>query len=218
MKLYLRFLSLLALLWAQEPKVYQLSGMVLNATTGEPIPFSTIRVNHSRRGTIANAEGFYSLPVVRGDTLYFSALGYKKARFLISPYLEAYKGDTTEGFLYAVHYLVEDTVELPTVRITAIRTPEELKTALLNIPLETQTQAARDNVSPEILAYFLQNLPLDPQERIKVAEQRYKDLYYERTLRPVYPILDPIAAYRLVKYLTEKAQVRKEKVYDYWSD
>jgi len=87
MKLYLRFLSLLALLWAQEPKVYQLSGMVLNATTGEPIPFSTIRVNHSRRGTIANAEGFYSLPVVRGDTLYFSALGYKKARFLISPYL-----------------------------------------------------------------------------------------------------------------------------------
>ncbi len=216
-KLLLPF-ALILTLYAQEPKVYQLSGMILNASTGEPIPYVSIRINHSRRGTIANAEGFYSVPVIRGDTLYFSALGYKKARFLVSPYLDAYTGDTTEGFIYAVHYLTEDTLELPTVRISAIRTPEELKTALLNIPLETQSQVARDNVSPEIIAYFLANLPPDPQERIKIAEQRYKDLYYQRTLRPTYPILDPIAAYRLIKYLTEKAQVRKEKIYDYWSD
>ncbi len=216
-KLLLPF-ALILTLYAQEPKVYQLSGMILNASTGEPIPYVSIRINHSRRGTIANAEGFYSVPVLRGDTLYFSALGYKKARFLVSPYLDAYTGDTTEGFIYAVHYLTEDTLELPTVRISAIRTPEELKTALLNIPLETQSQVARDNVSPEIIAYFLANLPPDPQERIKIAEQRYKDLYYQRTLRPTYPILDPIAAYRLIKYLTEKAQVRKEKIYDYWSD
>jgi hypothetical protein len=216
-KLLLPF-ALILTLYAQDPKVYQLSGMILNASTGEPIPYVSIRINHSRRGTIANAEGFYSVPVIRGDTLYFSALGYKKARFLVSPYLDAYTGDTTEGFIYAVHYLTEDTLELPTVRISAIRTPEELKTALLNIPLETQSQVARDNVSPEIIAYFLANLPPDPQERIKIAEQRYKDLYYQRTLRPTYPILDPIAAYRLIKYLIEKAQVRKEKIYDYWSD
>jgi hypothetical protein len=216
-KLLLPF-ALILTLYAQDPKVYQLSGMILNASTGEPIPYVSIRINHSRRGTIANAEGFYSVPVIRGDTLYFSALGYKKARFLVSPYLDAYTGDTTEGFIYAVHYLTEDTLELPAVRISAIRTPEELKTALLNIPLETQSQVARDNVSPEIIAYFLANLPPDPQERIKIAEQRYKDLYYQRTLRPTYPILDPIAAYRLIKYLTEKAQIRKEKIYDYWSD
>jgi len=218
MKRYLLYFGLFYALWAQSPKVYQLSGMILNASTGEPIPYVSIRINHSRRGTVANAEGFYSVPVVRGDTLYFSALGYKKARFLVSPYLDAYTGDTTEGYVYAVHYLVEDTLELPTVRISAIRTPEELKTALLNIPPETQSQVARDNVSPEIIAYFLENLPVDPQERIKIAEQRYRDIYFQRTLRPTYPILDPIAAYRLVKYLSEKAQVRKEKIYDYWSD
>lgn len=210
------FLPLLLL--AQEPTVYQLSGMVLSATTGEPIPFVSIRVGRTRRGTVANADGFYSLPVVRGDTLYFSALGYKRARFSFTEYLNAYTGDTSQGFIYAVHYLVEDTIELPTVRITGIRTPEELKTALLNIPLETQTQVAKDNVSPELIAYFLQNLPPDPQERIKIAQQRYRDLYYERTLRPVYPILDPIAAYRLIRYLTEKAQVKREKIYDYWTD
>ncbi len=218
MKRYLFCFGLFSALWAQSPKVYQLSGMILNASTGEPIPYVSIRINHSRRGTVSNAEGFYSVPVVRGDTLYFSALGYKKARFLVSPYLDAYTGDTTEGYVYAVHYLVEDTLELPTVRISAIRTPEELKTALLNIPPETQSQVARDNVSPEIIAYFLENLPVDPQERIKIAEQRYRDIYFQRTLRPTYPILDPIAAYRLVKYLSEKAQVRKEKIYDYWSD
>lgn len=205
-------------LLAQEPMVYQLSGLVISATTGEPVPFVSIRVGRTRRGTVANADGFYSLPVVRGDTLFFSALGFKKGRFILDEYLKAYTGDTSQGFLYAVHYLVEDTIELPTVRISAIRTPEELKTALLNIPLETQTQAARDNVSPELIAYFLENLPLDPQERIKVAQQRYRDLYFQSTLRPVYPILDPIAAYRLVQYLSEKAKVKREKIYDYWRD
>ncbi|MCX7606994.1 MAG: carboxypeptidase-like regulatory domain-containing protein [Bacteroidia bacterium] len=204
--------------FAQEPTVYQLSGMVLSVTTGEPIPYVSIRVGRTRRGTVSNSEGFYSLPVVRGDTLFFSALGYKRGRFVLNEYLDAYRGDTTQGFIYAVHYLTEDTIELPTVRISAIRTPEELKVALLNIPPETQSQVARDNVSPELIAYFIQNLPLDPQERIKVAQQRYRDLYFERTLRPTYPILDPIAAYRLVRYLTEKAQVKREKVYDYWRD
>lgn len=210
----------LQILWgyAQEPTVYQLSGMVLSATTGEPIPYASIRVGRTRRGTVANADGFYSLPVIRGDTLYFSALGYKRARFIISEYLNAYTGDTSEKFIYAVNYLVEDTIQLPTVRISAIRTPEELRTAILNIPLETQTQAVRDNVSPELIAYFLQNLPADPQERIKVAQQRYRDLYYERTLRPTYPILDPLAVYRLVRYLSEKAQLKREKIYDYWRD
>ncbi len=216
MKRWLLWLPILA--WAQEPTVYQLSGMVLSATTGEPIPYVSIRVGRTRRGTVSNADGFYSLPVLRGDTLIFSAVGYKRARFSVSDYLNAYTGDTTEGFIYAVHYLVEDTIELPAVKILSIRTPEELKTALLNIPLETQTQTVRDNVSPELIAYFMQNLPADPQERVKIAQQRYRDLYYERTLRPTYPILDPIAAYRLVRYLAEKARVKREKIYDYWRD
>ncbi|MEN3040995.1 MAG: carboxypeptidase-like regulatory domain-containing protein [Bacteroidia bacterium] len=212
-------LLLLGMVCAQiEPTVYQLSGMILSATTGEPIPFVSIRVGKTRRGTVSNAEGFYSLPVIRGDTLIFSALGYKRARFSVGAYLDSYVGDTTQGLIYAVHYLVEDTIELPTVRISSIRTPEELRTALLNIPLETQTQPARDNVSPELIAYFMQNLPADPQERIKIAQQRYRDLYYERTLRPTYPLLDPIAVYRLVRYLSEKAQVKREKIYDYWRD
>ncbi|MCS6790233.1 MAG: carboxypeptidase-like regulatory domain-containing protein [Bacteroidia bacterium] len=207
------------ILWAQGlGGIYQLSGMILNATTGEPIPYATIRVLHTRRGTLANEDGFYSLPVLPADTLYFSALGYKKSRFILSEYLRAYKGDTTQGFIYAIHYLTEDTLELPPVRIPGIRTPEELKTAILNIPLETQSQIARSNVSPELIAYFMENLPADPQERVKVAQKRYRDLYYERTLRPVYPILDPIAVYRLVQYLSNKAHVKKEKIYDYWQD
>lgn len=56
---------LFALLYAQEPRIYQLSGMILSATTGEPIPYVTIRINHSRRGTLANAEGFYNVPWYR---------------------------------------------------------------------------------------------------------------------------------------------------------
>ncbi|MGQ9863587.1 MAG: carboxypeptidase-like regulatory domain-containing protein [Bacteroidia bacterium] len=216
--LWVGLFELLSPLQAQSTKVYQLSGMVLHSTTSEPIPSVRIRINHSRRGGIANEEGFYSLPVLIDDTLYFSALGYKPTRFILRTYLQSYTGDTTEGFIYAIQYMQEDTITLPEVRIIDIKTPEELKTALLNIPLEEYTRTASENVSPELIAYFLENLPPDPSERIKVAQQRYKDLYYQRNTRPMYPILDPIAVYRLVEYLSKKAKVKKEKVYDYWPD
>lgn len=205
-------------LQAQSSRVYQLSGMVLNSTTGEPIPSVRIRINRSRRGGIANEDGFYSLPVLSTDTLHFSAVGYKPTKFILHTYLQNYTGDTTEGFIYAIQYMQEDTITLPEVRIIDIKTPEELKTALLNIPIESYTRVASENVSPELITYFLENLPADPGERIKVAQQRYKDLYYQQNTRPTYPILDPIAVYRLVEYLSKKAKAKKEKVYDYWPD
>jgi hypothetical protein len=204
-----------------EPLVYQLSGLVLNKSTGEPVPFTRLRIKNSRRGGVCNNEGFYSIPVLATDTIQFSCIGFKPSTLILSTYLQQYTGASIDNpFIYEVHYLVEDSIVQPPVVITPYNTPEELKTAILNIPVPTQSpaQLARENVSPQLMAYFMNNLPKDGEERINIAQQRYQEMYRTKGLAPMYPIADPVAVYRLVKYLTEKAKVKREKVYDYWPE
>ena len=60
---------------AQEP----LQGRVVDAETGEPLPYVSIFAGEGRR-TLTNAEGDFKLEAEEGDALTFSCVGYKKAR------------------------------------------------------------------------------------------------------------------------------------------
>jgi len=55
-----------------------ITGVVRDSQTGEPLPYSSIAVKSSPQGTIANAEGVFSLPAnLSRDTLVFSYLGFE---------------------------------------------------------------------------------------------------------------------------------------------
>ncbi|WP_165784660.1 carboxypeptidase-like regulatory domain-containing protein [Solitalea longa] len=75
-------------LYAQElPKpqqVIQFSGIIFSSDTiNERIPFVNIRVKNSRRGTVSDVNGFFSIPIYKTDTLIFSALGYGNFEFYL---------------------------------------------------------------------------------------------------------------------------------------
>lgn len=54
-----------------------ITGVIMDEQTGEPLPFSSVAVKSTARGTIANAEGFYTLAAeFNKDTLVFSCLGF----------------------------------------------------------------------------------------------------------------------------------------------
>jgi hypothetical protein len=54
-------------------------GVIRDSQTGEPLPYSSIAVKSSTRGTIANADGVFSLPAnLNRDTLVFSYLGFER--------------------------------------------------------------------------------------------------------------------------------------------
>ncbi|MEM7656950.1 MAG: carboxypeptidase-like regulatory domain-containing protein, partial [Bacteroidota bacterium] len=103
-------------LWAQNPNVYQFSGLVISSSSNEPIPFARIQVNHTRRGAVSNSEGFYSIPVGLGDTLYFNHLGYHPSQMVVLDYLEQYQGDQSQ-YIYAINYMLEDSFAIDTVTI-----------------------------------------------------------------------------------------------------
>ena len=57
-------------------EVVQVSGLVVTGDSLMPIPYSTVYRARDARGTMTDPQGFFSLPVLEGDTLRFSSTGY----------------------------------------------------------------------------------------------------------------------------------------------
>jgi hypothetical protein len=214
-------LLLPGLLFAQSDSksyVYQFSGLVVSRTSGEPVPYVRINVNHTRRGAMSNSEGFYSIPVGLGDTLYFNHLGYYPSKLIVIDYLADYQGDKSQ-YIYAINYMLEDTLTLPEVVIFPYDTPEELKTAVINMDFpENSPQAlAQQNMDPSTLHTLMATLPVDGNERLMVARQQYFDFYQTQQLIPVLG-LDPLMATRLLQEVVRRSKKKVNKDLNYWED
>ncbi len=200
--------------------VYQLSGLVVGEKSHEPVPYAMVRINRSRRGIIANSEGFYSIPVVAGDTVYFSSIGYRRSGLVMKQYLEEYEGNKESQYLYAINYLTEDTVQLPPVYLFPYDTPEKLKAAMLamDVPIFGPDVYAAQNMDPRVLDQYIENLPKDDAERLVVGRQLYYDRYMTKGIAPTMPLINPIAAFMLLKYINDKAKEKREKDLNTWED
>lgn len=198
--------------------VYQLSGLVVNERTNEPVPYAIVRVNRSRRGIVANGEGFYSIPVVESDTVHFNSIGYVRTSLLMKEYLAQYKGNKKSPYLYAINYMKEDSVVLPTVYLFPYDTPEKLKAAMLamNVPTRGAEVFASRNMDPAVLDTYIETLPVDAGERVMVGQQLYYKQYRQQNIAPVMPIFDPVAVYSLLKYINDKAKKEREEDLNYW--
>ncbi|MEM6260881.1 MAG: carboxypeptidase-like regulatory domain-containing protein [Bacteroidota bacterium] len=195
--------------------IYQLSGLIISQADNEPIPYVTVQVNHSRRGTISNEEGFYSIPVTEYDTVFFTHVGFKRLAFPVREYLKNYP-NRNPVYLYAIHYMRRDTFTLPTINIFPYDTPEELRTAIVNMdPTGTPEAIARENMNPEVIDAIIQTLPVDGDERLQIGRQMYYDYFQQRNLIPTVG-LDPLAAMRLLQYVADKSEKRKNKDLHYW--
>ena len=196
------------------PKVWQLSGMVLDRSTGTPIPYVKITVNGGNRIGICNAEGFYSLPVVATDTLHFSCVGYRRSKLLIGEYQRAYGGDTASPYVYEIHYLIQDSITLPTIVIYPYRNATDIKMAILNqnTPFEAEIASLQSNVSPELMSYMLSNLPTDEAERLQVARMRQEAMMSQRGIRPAVNLVDPVAIFNLIDYMNRQSKTRRDRI------
>ncbi|SHF44655.1 iron complex outermembrane recepter protein [Mariniphaga anaerophila] len=79
------FLFLVAFLFTNLVQAQQktITGSVVDADSGDPLPGVTIAVKGTTRGTITNFDGLYSIDVEKGETLAFSFIGYTPQEFII---------------------------------------------------------------------------------------------------------------------------------------
>ncbi|MBB6611110.1 carboxypeptidase-like regulatory domain-containing protein [Pontibacter sp. Tf4] len=113
---------------AQQSPVVQLSGVVVSADSAAGLAGIAVYVPGTKRGTLSRASGFFSLPVLPGDSVVFQALGFEK-QFLIIP-----KTDTPENFTTRV-MLTQLVNQLPEVRVIPWPTRQDLKVAVRDLKL-----------------------------------------------------------------------------------
>lgn len=150
------FISLPAL--AQDEgneKVVQFSGVVIEEDSTMGIPGAHVYVPGKRRGTSANYFGYFSFPLLVGDTVVISAVGYHRKKFIIP--------NVDDDTYTVIIPMKQDTVMLEEVPITAYPTEELFKEAILALrpTQEDNFTAAERNLDPVLLAQMYREMPMD---------------------------------------------------------
>ncbi len=111
----------------QERQYIQFSGFVMNEES-EPLPYVHIISLGSRRGTISDRNGIFSIITEPQDTIVFSSVGYKLTYFELPALILDYH--------YTHDVIMErDTILLEEVLVFPWPTYEEFKEAFLSLEL-----------------------------------------------------------------------------------
>lgn len=164
----------------------QFSGMVLDQDSLTPIPFVSIVVKGTERGTVSLVNGFFSMIIKPGDELEFSSITHKNRSYKISDTLR-------QKYYYAIQVLTKDTVDLPMVEIYSWPSKEDFKRAFLALDLnDTDRDRADKNLTREELSYLERTQTASASENYKYVMNAYYTKVYTSGQQPMNNLLNPI--------------------------
>lgn len=193
--------------YAQEESenLIQFSGVVVSSDSLSPVPFATILVKNTSRGTTSDYYGYFSFVAKPGDTLIFSSVGYKKSDFIVS--------DTLQEDRYSlIQTMNKDTINIETVHIYPWPTPEQFKEAFLALDIpDDDLEIARKNLAPGELAARMEAMPMNGSLNFKwQMQQQQSQLYFAGQYRPN-QLLNPIAWAKFIEAWKRGDFKRKDK-------
>lgn len=170
----------------RERKVIQLSGIILNSDSTDAVPGVNIYVPKKGRGTSSGRFGYFSMPVLEGDSVVFTFIGLKKQSFKVP--------DKVENDRISLILTMEvDEIALAEIEVMPYPTEEEFKKAIIAMNVVDPMSISRANMSPEMLLRWAEQMPASGNENFRTFQQgqmiQNQDLYGPRPLR----LLDPFA-------------------------
>ncbi|MBM3416258.1 MAG: carboxypeptidase-like regulatory domain-containing protein [Bacteroidetes bacterium] len=151
------------------------------------IPAVSIMVKGQNRGTITNAEGVFSIVVLKGDQVEFTHVTYKPKTVTIPRNLE--------GNQYSVvQLMVIDTVYLPATIIRPRPTAEQFARDFVNIKVpDDDLEIARKNTSAAKRRVLLQTTPADGGEATRIQFNKIANRAVYQGQTPPMNIFNPAA-------------------------
>jgi hypothetical protein len=165
----------------------QFSGAVVTGDSLRPISFTHIIDHNTNFGTISDYYGYFSFVARKGDTITFSAIGFKKGRFVIP--------DTIHNNRYTMfQVMTADTVYLSETVIYPWPTKEQFKEAFLKLEVpDDDLEIARKNLDRYELYVRSQAMPMDGSMNYRnYIDQTVSKLYYAGQTQPI-SLLNPFA-------------------------
>lgn len=184
---------------AQQKRVIQLSGVVLGEDSVSGVPGVHVYVPKAGRGTTTNGVGFFSMPVLTGDEIVISSVGYKKQTFTVP--------ENSPEYQTIIVTLVEDFVELPTVQVMDLATEEVFKQAVLALNVPMDESIDKKNLNQELLALMLKTTPMDGYQN----QRYYLNQWASSTGDKFQPVTNPfLNPFNWVKFFNSLKKDKKK--------
>ncbi len=173
-------------------RIIQLSGIVSDSV--QVLPGVHIYVPKAGRGTSTNPAGFFSMPVLEGDSVVISSIGYRRQHYIVPK--------NANDFLTIIVEMVTDVTYLKEVEIMPFPTEEVFKEAVLalNIPFDDRGYDRR-NLNAELLALMLKTTPMDGAANYKYYMDQWSTSAQDKFQPRTNPFLNPFNWARFVRDL-----------------
>ena len=184
--------------------VIQFSGIVINADSLNPVPYTSIIINNTRRGTLSDYYGYFSFVALKNDTIVFSSMGFKKNTFIIP--------DTITQKRYSlIHVMNADTIMLTPTLIYPWPTVEEFKKAFVELDIpDDDLEIAKKNLAKAEMKERMMNYQMDGSMNYKnYMQNETSKLYYYGQTTPI-TIFNPFAWAQFIKAWKEGKFKRKK--------
>ncbi len=178
---------------ARNNDLVQFSGVVVTGDSLMPIAFTSIMVKSSYHGTVSDVYGFFSFVARMKDTIEFSAIGFKRASFIVPDTITDYRCSL-------IQILKEDTIMLHEVTVFPWPTKEQFKEAFINLRVPNDDLArAQRNLNKNEMNYIASGMAMDGSMNFRnTMMQQQSRLYYAGQV-PTSNWLNPIAWARFVE-------------------
>lgn len=187
-----------------EVELVQFSGIIITGDSLNPVPFATILVKNTLRGTTSDYYGYFSFVAKPLDTIVFSSIGFKKTEFVVPDTL-------TDNRYSLIQILQNDTIMLDEAMIYPWPTQDQFKQAFLNLDIpDDALEIARKNLSEEQLSARAESMPMNANMNFRYQmQQRTNQMYYAGQYVPN-NLLNPMAWAKFVEAWKRGDFKRKE--------
>ncbi len=186
-------------------RIIQLSGVVIGQDEDSEdvyqLPGVHVYVPKAGRGTTTNPYGFFSMPVLAGDSIVISSVGYERQHYIVPNHPSEY--------LTIIIEMVQDVTYLKEIEIMPFPTEEVFKEAILalNIPTENG-QIDKRNLNQELLALMVKTTPMDGP----MNQRYYLDQWVIAQGQQYAPITNPyLNVFNWAKFFKSLKQDKKKK-------
>ncbi len=182
----------------EQKHVVQFSGVVTTQDTVSGILGAHIYVPKGGRGTTTNYYGYFSFPVLEGDSVIISVVGFEK-RNIIIPELD-------EDSFTMIIAMTEDTTYLPELEILPYPTEEMFKEAVLayRLPNQGDLRNMDKNLDAMTLAEMARIMPMDGSMNHRYFTQQQAIYLHDAYGPRPNQLLNPLAWAEFFKSLKKK--------------
>ena len=177
-------------------RVIQLSGVILGEDSVSGLPGVHVYIPKAQRGTVSLRNGFFSMPVLPGDSVVFSSIGYNRKHYIVP--------NSVNEFLTIIVEMTPDLTYLDEVEIMPFPTEQVFKEAILALNIPMDKGMDNKNLNAELLALMLQTTPMDGAANYKYYMDQYAGSVSDRYGPRTNPFLNPFNWAKFFRDLKKK--------------